>query len=47
MGAPAKVVREITDDDLLPREELTGRYARRSQRYAELGMAADLSAFLR
>ena len=47
MGSPAKVVREITDDDLLPREELTGRYSRRSLRYAELGMAADLSAFLR
>jgi carbonic anhydrase/acetyltransferase-like protein (isoleucine patch superfamily) len=47
MGSPAKVVREVTDDDLLPREELTGRYQRRSARYAALGMAADLSAFLR
>jgi carbonic anhydrase/acetyltransferase-like protein (isoleucine patch superfamily) len=47
MGSPAKVVREVTDDDLVPREELTGRYQRRSVRYAELGMAADLSAFRR
>ena len=47
MGSPAKVVREITDEDLLPREELTGRYARRSLMYADLGMAADLSAFRR
>ena len=47
LGSPAKVVRELTDDDLTPREELTGRYMRRSRRYAELGLAADLSAFLR
>jgi len=47
MGSPAKLVRQITDEDLLPREELTGRYARRSVRYAELGIAADLSAFRR
>jgi carbonic anhydrase/acetyltransferase-like protein (isoleucine patch superfamily) len=47
MGSPAKVVREITDDDLMPREELTGRYQRRSARYTELGLAADLSRFLR
>jgi carbonic anhydrase/acetyltransferase-like protein (isoleucine patch superfamily) len=47
VGSPAKAVREVTDEDLGPREELTGRYERRSQRYAELGMAADLSAFLR
>lgn len=46
LGSPARVVRELADDDLLPREELTGRYLRRSRRYAELGMAADLSAFL-
>ena len=31
MGSPAKVVREVTDEDLMPREELTGRYARRSR----------------
>jgi carbonic anhydrase/acetyltransferase-like protein (isoleucine patch superfamily) len=47
LGSPAKLVRELRDEDLLPREELTGRYSRRAVRYAELGMAADLSAFLR
>jgi carbonic anhydrase/acetyltransferase-like protein (isoleucine patch superfamily) len=47
LGSPARLVRELTDDDLVPREELTGRYSRRAARYAELGMAADLSAFLR
>ena len=47
LGSPARVVRELTDEDLGPREELTGRYMRRSRRYAELGMAADLSAFPR
>ncbi len=45
LGSPARVVRELTDEDLLPREELTGRYRRRALRYTELGMAADLSAF--
>jgi carbonic anhydrase/acetyltransferase-like protein (isoleucine patch superfamily) len=47
LGSPARVVRELTDEDLLPREELTGRYMRRARRYAELGLAADLSAFTR
>ena len=47
MGSPAKVVREVTDEDLEPRAELRDRYARRSARYAELGLAADLSAFRR
>jgi len=47
LGSPARVVREVTDDDLGPREELTGRYELRAQRYAELGLAADLSAFQR
>ena len=45
IGSPAKVVREVTDDDLKPRAELRDRYARRSLKYAELGLAADLSAF--
>ena len=47
MGSPAKVVREVTDEDLKPRAELHDRYARRSSAYAELGLAADLSAFRR
>jgi len=47
MGSPAKVVREVTDDDLAPRLELRDRYARRSLEYIELGLAADLSAFRR
>ena len=45
MGSPAKVVREVTDADLAPRAELRDRYARRSQRYTELGLAADLAAY--
>lgn len=45
MGSPARVVREVTDADLAPRAELRDRYARRSLRYAELGLAADLSAY--
>jgi carbonic anhydrase/acetyltransferase-like protein (isoleucine patch superfamily) len=47
MGSPAKVVREVTDEDLKPRAELHDRYVRRSRRYAELGLAADLSTFTR
>ena len=47
MGSPAKVVREVTDDDLEPRAQLHDRYARRSRRYRELGLTADLSAFSR
>jgi carbonic anhydrase/acetyltransferase-like protein (isoleucine patch superfamily) len=47
MGSPAKLVREVTDEDLKPRAELYERYARRSRSYAELGLTADLSAFAR
>jgi carbonic anhydrase/acetyltransferase-like protein (isoleucine patch superfamily) len=47
MGSPAKVVREVTDEDLEPRAELHERYVRRARRYTELGLAADLSAFRR
>ena len=47
IGSPAKVVREVTDEDLAPRAELRDRYMRRSARYAELGLGADLSAFRR
>ena len=45
IGSPAKVVREVTDEDLAPRAELRDRYARRSARYAELGLGADLSVY--
>jgi carbonic anhydrase/acetyltransferase-like protein (isoleucine patch superfamily) len=38
MGAPAKAVREVTDDDLGPRRELSGRYARRARAYLAAGM---------
>jgi carbonic anhydrase/acetyltransferase-like protein (isoleucine patch superfamily) len=47
MGSPAKAVREVSDEDLAPRAELHDRYVRRSASYAELGLAADLSAFRR
>ena len=47
MGSPAKVVREVTADDLKPRAELRDRYARRALKYADLGLGADLSAFRR
>ena len=38
VGSPAKVVREVTDDDLRPRLELRDRYARRSLAYLEAGL---------
>ncbi len=47
MGSPAKVVREVTDEDLAPRVDLHDRYVRRSRSYAELGLAADLAPFQR
>ena len=47
MGSPARIAREVTDEDLAPRLELHDRYVRRSLAYAELGLAADLAAFRR
>jgi carbonic anhydrase/acetyltransferase-like protein (isoleucine patch superfamily) len=38
IGSPAKAVREVTDDDLQPRRELSGRYARRALAYLEAGL---------
>ena len=38
VGSPAKAVREVTDDDLVPRAELRDRYARRSLAYLEAGL---------
>jgi hypothetical protein len=42
MGAPATLVREITDEDLQQVIELHGRYKRRSLEYLELGLGAEL-----
>ena len=47
LGSPAKVVRQISDEDLRPRADLHDRYAQRARDYADLGLAADLSAFRR
>jgi carbonic anhydrase/acetyltransferase-like protein (isoleucine patch superfamily) len=47
VGAPARIVREVTDDELARMAELCGFYVQRARRYAELGLAADLSAFRR
>ena len=47
MGSPAKVVREVTDEDLEPRAAAARPLRARSRSYAELGLAADLSAFRR
>ena len=47
MGSPAKLVREVSDDDLQVALELRGRYSRRSLEYIQLGLAADISEFVR
>jgi carbonic anhydrase/acetyltransferase-like protein (isoleucine patch superfamily) len=47
VGAPARVVREVTDDDLAEKARLCEFYVQRARQYAELGLAADLSAFRR
>jgi carbonic anhydrase/acetyltransferase-like protein (isoleucine patch superfamily) len=47
IGSPARVVREVTDEELAPRAELRDRYARRALSYLELGLGADLAAFRR
>jgi carbonic anhydrase/acetyltransferase-like protein (isoleucine patch superfamily) len=47
IGSPAKVVREVTDEDLAPRLELRDRYARRGLAYLAAGLGADLSPFRR
>jgi len=47
VGSPARVVREVAQDDLAGVAELRDHYVQRSRRYAELGLAADLSAFRR
>jgi len=47
MGSPARVVRELGDEDLAPRLAYTARYAQRARLYIEQGLAADLSAYRR
>ena len=47
MGSPAKVVREVTDDDLAPRAELRDRYVRRSRALRGARAGVDLAAFRR
>ena len=42
VGSPAKVVREVTDDDLQPRAALCERYARRSLDYLGQGLGIVL-----
>jgi carbonic anhydrase/acetyltransferase-like protein (isoleucine patch superfamily) len=45
MGAPAKLVREVTDEDLEKTGALYARYFRRAQEMLELGVGADLAPF--
>lgn len=47
VGSPAKVLREVTDEELAGRAQLRDVYVQRSQQYVELGLAADLAAFRR
>lgn len=45
MGAPATLVRELTDEDVEKAGELHTRYFRRAQELLELGVGADLGPF--
>jgi carbonic anhydrase/acetyltransferase-like protein (isoleucine patch superfamily) len=45
LGAPARLVREVTDEDLETTVELHARYFRRAQELLEIGVGADLAAF--
>ena len=45
LGAPATLVREVTDEDLETVSELHARYYRRAQDLLEMGVGADLAAF--
>jgi len=47
VGSPARVVRELTDEDIERIGWVRDRYAARGRLYAEQGYGADLSAFLR
>jgi carbonic anhydrase/acetyltransferase-like protein (isoleucine patch superfamily) len=46
VGAPARVVRAVTGEDLAPLVGVRARYSARGRLYAEQGLGADLSAFL-
>jgi carbonic anhydrase/acetyltransferase-like protein (isoleucine patch superfamily) len=45
LGAPATVVREVTDEDVEAATQLHARYFRRAQELLEMGVGADLAAF--
>ena len=45
VGTPARVARELKDEDLEPLAAVRGRYTARGRLYTEQGLAADLSAF--
>ena len=47
IGSPAKVARELTDEELEPLAGVRGRYTARGRLYTEQGLGADLSAFRR
>jgi carbonic anhydrase/acetyltransferase-like protein (isoleucine patch superfamily) len=42
LGSPAKLVREVSDDDLAVRLELSDRYARRAAEYLRLGHGLEV-----
>jgi len=43
VGTPAKLLREVTDEDLAVRASLCEMYAELSRRYCALGLGADLA----
>ena len=45
VGSPAKVVRELTDEEIERITWVRGRYTARGKLYAEQGFGADLSPF--
>jgi carbonic anhydrase/acetyltransferase-like protein (isoleucine patch superfamily) len=45
LGSPAKVAREVTQEDLEAVVQLHARYLRRAQELLEIGVGADLAAF--
>jgi carbonic anhydrase/acetyltransferase-like protein (isoleucine patch superfamily) len=47
VGSPAKVVRELTDEEIERITRVRGRYTSRGKLYTEQGFAADLSPFRR
>jgi carbonic anhydrase/acetyltransferase-like protein (isoleucine patch superfamily) len=47
VGSPARVVRELTDEEVERIAWVRGRYAERGKLYAEQGFGADLSPFRR